>query len=74
MYLTNNMIRSVCSVYAIMMVTGPIHMYSLYLTSIYLQVYYIMMQNFANDVQYDNKLAQCVDFVRTILLFYILYI
>jgi hypothetical protein len=47
-----------------MMVTGPIHTYSLYLTSIYLHVYYIMMQNFANDVQYGNKLDQCVDFVR----------
>ena len=58
-------------IYAIMMVTGPIHMYSPYLTSIYLHVYYIMMQNFANDVQYGNKLAQCVDFVRTLLQFYI---
>jgi hypothetical protein len=32
---------------------------------------YIMMQNFANDVQYDNKLAQCVGVVRTLLQFYI---
>jgi hypothetical protein len=71
MYLANNMIWSVCSVYAIMMVTGPTHTYSLYLTSIYLHVYYIMMQNFANDVQYGNKLAQCVGVVRTLLQFYI---